>query len=125
MMRYADEVVEAPEVSGLDRIKVPPKELKLATDLIDALATEWEPARYSDDYQKNLQEVIQGKLKGETVVIDEDDAPIGAEVIDLAERLRRSLAAASGARKTAGANTKAKGAKTAKRAAKAGRKRAA
>jgi non-homologous end joining protein Ku len=67
--------------------------------------------------------VIQGKLKGETVVIDEDDTPMDAEVIDLAERLRRSLAAAGGARKPEGA--KGKGAKTPKRAAKAGRKRAA
>ena len=121
MLRYADEVVDAPEVSGLDRIKVPPKELKLATDLIDALATEWEPEKYSDDYQTNLQEVIKGKLKGETVVIDEENAPMGAEVVNLAERLRRSLEAAGGARKTGAA----KGAKTAKRAAKPGRKRAA
>ncbi len=121
MLRYADEVVDAPEVSGLDRIKVPPKELKLATDLIDALATDWEPEKYSDDYQTNLQEVIKGKLKGETVVIDDEDAPMGAEVINLAERLRRSLEAAGGARKTRAA----KGAKTAKRAAKTGRKRAA
>jgi DNA end-binding protein Ku len=121
MLRYADEVVDAPEVSGLDRIKVPPKELKLAEDLIDALATDWEPEKYSDDYQKNLQDVIKGKLKGETVVIDEEEAPMGAEVINLAERLRRSLEAAGGARKTRAA----KGAKTAKRAAKAGRKRAA
>jgi DNA end-binding protein Ku len=121
MLRYADEVVDAPEVSGLDRIKVPPKELKLATDLIDALATDWEPEKYSDDYQTNLQEVIKGKLKGETVVIDEEEAPMGAEVINLAERLRRSLEAAGGARKT----RDTKGAKTAKRAAKTGRKRAA
>ena len=90
MMRFAEEVVEAPEVSGLDRIKVPPKELKLATDLIDALATDWEPEKYTDDYQANLQEVIKGKLKGETVVLEEEEAPMRAEVVDLAERLRRA-----------------------------------
>jgi len=96
MMRYADEVVDVPEVEGLDRVKVPPKELKLATDLIGALASEWEPERYADDYQKNLQEVIQGKLKGETIVIEGDEEPMRAEVIDLAERLRQSLKAAGG-----------------------------
>lgn len=117
MMRYADEVVEAPEASGLDRIKVPPKELKLATDLIEALAADWEPERYSDDYQKNLQEVIKGKIKGETVVLEDEEAPMGAEVIDLAERLRRSLKAAAGGRKV-------RTAKTAKRA-RSGRPRAA
>jgi DNA end-binding protein Ku len=121
MLRYADEVVDAPELSGLDRVKVPAKELKLATSLIDALATDWEPEKYFDDYQKNLQEVIQGKLKGETIVLDEEETPMRAEVVDLAERLRRSLAAAGGAPKTRAA----KGGKTSKRAAKTGRKRAA
>jgi len=117
MMRFADEVVEAPEVSGLDKVKVPARELKLATDLIEALASDWEPEKYSDDYQKNLQEVIKGKIKGETIVLEEEEQPMGAEVIDLAERLRRSLEAA-GARKT-------KSAKASKRGAKSGRKRAA
>jgi DNA end-binding protein Ku len=119
MMRYADEVVDVPEVEGLDRVKVPPKELKLATDLIGALAADWEPEKYSDDYQANLQEVIKAKMKGETVVLEEGEEPTRAEVIDLAERLRQSLKAAGGAKKAKTA------AKTAKRASKGGRKRAA
>jgi DNA end-binding protein Ku len=118
MMRFADEVVDVPEASGVDRVKVPARELKLATDLIDALAADWEPEKYADDYQKNLQDVIKGKLKGETVVIDEAEVPMGAEVVDLAERLRRSLEAAGGKK----AKTKAK---SAKRTAKSGRRRAA
>jgi DNA end-binding protein Ku len=121
MMRYADEVVDTPDVSGLDKVRVPARELKLATDLIEALASDWEPEKYSDDYQKNLQEVIQGKIKGETVVLEDDEQPMGAEVLDLAERLRQSLKAAGGTRK---AKT-AKGAKSAKRASKSGRRRAA
>ena len=127
MLRYADEVVAVPDVQGLDRVKVPPKELKLATDLIDALATEWEPEKYSDDYQANLQEVIKGKIKGETVVIEEDDQAMGAEVIDLAERLRRSLVAAGskGVKTTKSEKTATTVKAKAKRAAKGGRKRAA
>jgi DNA end-binding protein Ku len=123
LMRYADEVVETPAVAALDKVKVPARELKLATDLIEALASEWEPEKYSDDYQKNLQEVIRGKMKGETVVLDDEEQPMRAEVIDLAQRLRQSLKAAGGTRKTK--TTKTKTAKTAKRAAKTGRKRAA
>jgi DNA end-binding protein Ku len=123
MLRYADEVTEVPEVTGLDNIKVPPREMKLATDLIEALASDWEPDKYSDDYQKNLEEVIKGKLKGETVVIDEGAPAMRADVIDLAERLRASLQAASRAKK----NKSAKTAKTAKakRASKGTRKHAA
>ena len=118
MMRYDDEVVDAPEVEGLARVKVPAKELKLATDLIEALASEWEPDKYRDDYQANLQEVIKGKLKGETVTLEEEEQPMGADVIDLAERLRQSL-------KAAGAGRKSKAAKASKRGARHGRKRAA
>ena len=126
MMRYADEVLDAPEIAGLDKVKVPARELKLATDLIAALASDWEPEKYSDDYQKNLQEVIQGKIRGESVVLEEEDLPAGADVIDLAERLRRSLQAA-GVKTTRPAKAKAAGTRGAasKRATKAGRKRAA
>jgi DNA end-binding protein Ku len=128
MMRYADEVVAAPEVSGLDRIKVPAKELKLATDLIEALAADWAPEKYSDDYHKNLQEIIKGKLQGETVVLEDDDGAMGAEVIDLAERLRRSLQTAGatrGSRTASKTSKKAVRVTSAKRAGKSGRKRAA
>jgi DNA end-binding protein Ku len=129
MLRYADEVVDAPDVQGLDRIKVPPRELKLASDLIDALASEWEPDKYSDDYQRNLEEVIKGKMKGESVVLAEEEEPMRAEVVDLAERLRRSLEAAGGSKKKSAKSAKAtktaKAAKTAKSASKGGPKRAA
>jgi DNA end-binding protein Ku len=99
MLRFADEVVEAPEVESVDRVKVAPKELKLASDLIGALASEWDPEQYKDDYQENLKEVINSKLKGETIELEGEEAPMRAEVIDLAERLRASLKAAESSRR--------------------------
>jgi DNA end-binding protein Ku len=99
MLRFANELVEAPEIADIDRVKIAAKEIKLATDLVEALAAEWRPEQYKDDYQENLQEVINSKLKGETVVLEDDDQPMRAEVVDLAERLRASLRAAEGARK--------------------------
>jgi DNA end-binding protein Ku len=111
MVRFADEIVEAPSLPEVNRVKVPPRELKLATDLIGALASEWNPAQYRDDYQENLQKVIKGKLKGKTITLEEEGRPMSAEVVDLAERLKASLEAAGGAR-----SSKAK-AKKKKRAA--------
>jgi DNA end-binding protein Ku len=107
MLRFANEVVEAPEVTGIDRVKVSPKELKLAGDLIEALAADWKPEQYKDDYQENLQEVIESKLKGETIELEADERPMRAEVVDLAERLRASLKAAA-AKKPAGTKTASK-----------------
>jgi DNA end-binding protein Ku len=88
-------------MSGVDRIKVASKELKLAADLIEALAGEWKPEQYKDDYQENLQEVIHSKLKGETIEIESGERPMRAEVVDLAARLRASLQAAGGGRRSA------------------------
>ena len=119
MLRFADEIVEAPEMADVERIKVPPKELKLASSLIDALASDWKPEQYTDDYQANLKEVIASKLKGETVVLEGDEPPVRAEVVNLAERLRASLAAAGGGKRAT------KSAKTSKAKGKAKRKRAA
>jgi DNA end-binding protein Ku len=99
MLRFANEVVDAPEMADVDRVKIAPKELKLAADLIEALAAEWKPEQYKDDYQENLQEVINSKLKGETIELEGDERPMRAEVIDLAERLRASLKAAESGRK--------------------------
>jgi DNA end-binding protein Ku len=117
MLRFANEVVDAPELAAVDRAKVAPKEIKLATDLIEALAADWKPEQYQDDYQKNLQDVINSKLKGETIELEDDSRPMRAEVIDLAERLRASLKAAEGSRKTrsstsAKARSKSRGSKT-------------
>lgn len=107
MLRFAEEVVEAPALAG-ERVKVAPKELKLAQDLIEALAAEWNPDQYKDDYQENLKEVINSKLKGETIELEGDEPRMRADVIDLAERLRASLKAAEGRKSgTAKAATKA------------------
>jgi DNA end-binding protein Ku len=126
MLRFADEVLDVPELSGVDRIKVASRGLQLASSLISALATEWNPEQYKDDYQENLREVINSKMKGETVVIEGGERPMRAEVIDLAERLRASLEAAGGRRRSA---AKASPARTKSRAKGAGgkakRKRAA
>ena len=127
MLRFANEVVDAPELAAVDRVNVAPKELKLAQDLIEALAAEWKPEQYKDDYQENLQEVIQGKLKGETIELEGDERPMSANVIDLAERLRASLKAAGGPRsaRTARSAKKTPAKTRAKTAGKAKRKRAA
>lgn len=99
MMRFADEVIEAPKLADLERAKVPDRELKLAMNLIGALAAEWDPEQYTDDYQKNLEKVIKAKMKGETIALEDEERPMRAEVIDLAERLKASLRVADASRK--------------------------
>jgi DNA end-binding protein Ku len=108
LMRFAEEIVEAPALAGVDRVKVAAKELTLATSLIEALAADWNPDQYTDDYQQNLQAVIKRKLKGETIEVESEAPARRAEVVDLAERLRASLAAAQKGKDATKAKAKAK-----------------
>src|SRR6185503_7968159 len=66
-------------------------ELDMAKALVNSLAAEWDPSKYTDQYRENLMRIIQGKMKGRKVELDAGEEPRQAEVVDLMERLRRSL----------------------------------
>ncbi|HEV8296825.1 MAG TPA: Ku protein [Acidimicrobiales bacterium] len=96
-MRFADEVVPRAEIDGLPerRAKPPAKELALATQIIEALASEWEPERYHDTYTEELRGLIKRKAKGETIT-PEEAPPERENVVDLMEALRASVDTAKG-----------------------------
>ena len=91
IMRFSDELVEtsAFEFPGDAGIRKP--ELDMAKSLVNSLAAEWDPTKYTDQYRENLLKLIQAKLKGKKVDLEEAAEPRQAEVVDLMERLRRSL----------------------------------
>jgi DNA end-binding protein Ku len=92
-MRFADELVKASKVDGLPvRTKAGQKELKAAEQLIDSLATEWEPSAYRDRHRARVQKIIDKKAKGEEITVEAP--PERAEVIDLMKALEESVAAA-------------------------------
>jgi DNA end-binding protein Ku len=99
-MRFADEVVPRKEIEELPtrRSKPAPKELRMAVQLLDSLASDWEPKRYKDTYVEELRGRIEAKEAGEEVVAAEP-AERGADVIDLSEALQRSLEQAGGAKR--------------------------
>jgi DNA end-binding protein Ku len=68
------------------------KELALATSLIEALAGEFEPEKYKDNYRENLLRMIEAKKQGEEVVATPE--PQQAKVVDILEALKASLAMA-------------------------------
>ena len=95
-MRFADEVVDRADVEGVPnrRTKPEPKALKLATQIVDSLAGDWNPDQYHDTYAEELRARIDRKDKGKDVV-EEAEAPTGdAKVLDLMEALEQSVSAA-------------------------------
>ena len=49
------------------------------------------PAKYTDEYRENLMRIIKAKVKGKKIHLEPAAEPRQAEVVDLMERLRRSL----------------------------------
>jgi DNA end-binding protein Ku len=87
---YADEVKPISEVPVGDAdIKEP--ELKLAMQLIDQIsADEFHPENYEDEVRKRYHDAIQKKVEGQEVTAA-PEAP-RAQIIDLMEALKASLA---------------------------------
>jgi DNA end-binding protein Ku len=92
MMRFAEELVDATPLNLPAKSLVRDKEVQLAITLVESLAGKWEPQKYHDQYRANLMRLIEAKIKGKKPKLEETAAtPGGAEVVDLMERLRKSL----------------------------------
>jgi DNA end-binding protein Ku len=91
-MYFADEVRNFDEVDKGQSAKIKEGELDLALQLINGLATQtFSPDRYADEYRQRVLEMINQKVEGQEVTISEAPAP-RAQVIDLMEALKESLA---------------------------------
>ncbi|GAA1493871.1 Ku protein [Curtobacterium herbarum] len=97
---WGDEVRPA-DFAALDTsVKVSANELKMSSSLVESMSTDFDPDRYTDEYQEELQQLIDAKLEagddvdtaetfGEQASSDDDDA--GGDVIDLMAALRASV----------------------------------
>ena len=137
ILRFAQEIIDPADYKlpegNLAKWKISPREVEMAQQLIDSMASKWAPDTYKDDFRDRLHKVIEQRVKTKEVVrapVDEDALPENAatNVIDFAELLRRSLEKKGGAApaKKAAAKAAAKASKSpAKKAAKAPAKKAA
>jgi len=107
VMRFADELVDESQLTFPPSKDIRKAELDMARALVNSLASEWDPSKYTDEYRANLMRIIEGKTKGKEVALEAAEEPRQAEVVDLMERLKRSLersparARAAGGGKTA------------------------
>ena len=91
-MRFADELVDAAELTFPSSDIVRPQELAMAEQLVTNLAEPFDPSKYTDEYRANLMRIIKAKMKGKKIKLEEpEEVPADAKVIDLMSRLRASL----------------------------------
>jgi DNA end-binding protein Ku len=92
------QLLYATEVRSFNELKIPEgevseKELDLAATLIEQIAQEFDPGEYKDDFKYRIEAAIEQKIQGKQITISEEpEAGGGAQVIDLMEALRASIA---------------------------------
>ena len=90
-MRHSKEVRGMDQIEELDTVpaKVKPEEIKLAKQVIGNFEGALDLREYRDEYQEELQRIIDAKIAGEEVVATVEEAP--PKVVNLMDALRQSL----------------------------------
>ena len=106
-------------------IKIDPEMVQLAVQLIDRQTGRYDPSDVEDRYETRLRAMLEAKLKGEGLEVEETIEPDRSNVIDLMAALKKSLQGAEREASAAAATTEAKPAARSAPAAKQLRKQKA
>lgn len=100
MMRYPQELVDPSEYKlpegNTGDYRISPKELEMATQLVDSMAARWNPDDYHDEFRERLAEIIRKRVKdkGATTQVLEEHEPsedATTNVVDFVALLQKSL----------------------------------
>ncbi len=93
-MHFADEVIPINDLGELPTDVVEPnkKELAMAEQLIESLATKFDPGKYHDQYYQQVMAMLEKKAEGQTV-LSQPEVKQGGKVIDLMAALEASITA--------------------------------
>ena len=93
-MLYDDEVTPVEKLEGLpEGVELSDREVVMAEQLVQSLSTEFEPAKYHDEYRQRVLDLIQAKADGQVIAAPPVTEP-ATPVVDLVAALEASLAAA-------------------------------
>ena len=91
---WPDEIRD-PDFPVLDtKVEIKPAELKMAGQVVESMAEDFEPDQFHDDYQAQLKELVEAKLEGgEAFTVDEKPTELDQteDVSDLLARLEASV----------------------------------
>lgn len=90
-MRFRDELAKLDEYEFPSDRGVQKRDLQMAQRLIKEFSADWDPDKYTDDYRENIMKVIEARRAKTQPDLEEEADPQSADVIDLMERLRKSL----------------------------------
>ena len=98
-LRWADEVNDGSDLDlppqGLKAAAVKPKEIEMATQLIESMTEGWDPTQYHDTFREDIMALVKQKYDaGEAHTVSDvkvEPPQEDTDEVDLTELLRRSL----------------------------------
>ena len=93
-MIFADEILppdRIDEISDAAEVKTTKRELDIAKQLVDSLAGNFEPDKYTDTYRQDVLALIERKAQGEEIALQPVLEEVTAPAPDLMSALKASL----------------------------------
>jgi DNA end-binding protein Ku len=95
-MIFADEILppdRLDEVAEAKELKTTKRELEIAEQLVESLAGDFQPDKYSDSYREQVLAMIERKAQGEKITVQPPPEELTAPAPDLMSALKASLEA--------------------------------
>lgn len=92
LLHWADEIVDPSTLDLPGNEALPAPEMKMAGMLIDTMTTKWDPTAFHDTYREHLQKTIEAKAHGQPLERPRAKALPRANVLDLMDVLKKSIA---------------------------------
>jgi DNA end-binding protein Ku len=93
-MVFPDEIIDPStidELEAVDEVDINPRELEIATQLVDSLAGTFDPDHYRDTYREEVLALVERKAQGEHIAVQPAAEEAEEPVPDLMSALKASL----------------------------------
>ncbi|HXM26554.1 MAG TPA: glutamine amidotransferase [Chthoniobacterales bacterium] len=92
LMHFPQEVLNASEIKAPSEKTISNAEMRMAQQLIESMTSKWEPERYTDEYHRALEKMIDEKIdRGGKAAPAPSKKKRPSNLVDLTSALRQSL----------------------------------
>ena len=90
-LHWPDEIRATDDLDLPDDVKVSAAELKMAENLVEMMATAFEPEDFKDEYKEAVLKVVRAKVEGREDLVEAPEAEAETTVVDLMAALKASV----------------------------------
>ena len=90
-LHWPDEIRATDDLDLPDDMKVSAAELKMAENLVEMMATAFEPEDFKDEYKEAVLKVVRAKVEGREDLVEAPEAEAETTVVDLMAALKASV----------------------------------